>query len=198
MKRNSSEFPIKTIAEIILSHESNREAQKEQVILENLDSSVTCLSHFPAVPRVVKDRYAFSKYVIDPNKYRFRKVVRILAWVILFVKNCYRKVGKQLTQISDGPLCGDSTAFMHPKGEYVVTHSQNTKSYLKCKNSLVVEMTTNLIDEALRYFFTKATNEVKHFLPVSAYRKFSEEKNDILYYTGRILPTQRPGGNLTL
>ena len=199
MKCDPTEFPVKTIAEINLSHDNKRAAQKEQVIVENLDSSVTCLSHFPVVPSVVKDRYKFSKYVIDPNKFRFRKVVRVFVWVRLFVDNCCLKAGIQLIHVSsNGPVCGDPTAFMHPKGEFVVTHSENTKSFLKCRNGLTVEMTTELVNDALRYFFTKATNEVKHFLPVSAYRKFSEEKNGILYYTGRILPTQRPGGDLTL
>ena len=198
MKCDPSEFPVKTISEINLSNENKREAQKEQIIVENLDSSVTCLSYFPVVPSIVKDRYKFSKYVVDPNKFRFRKVVRILAWVILFIKSCYRKVGKQLTQIFDGPMSADPTDFMHPQGNHVVTHSENTKSLLKCRNGLVVEMTPCLLNNALGYYFTKATNEVKHFLPVSAYQKISEEKNGILHYTGRILPTQRPGGDLTL
>ena len=35
----------------------------------------------------VGKRYLFSSYVIDPNKYRFRKVVRIVALIILFIVN---------------------------------------------------------------------------------------------------------------
>ena len=31
-------------------------------------------------------RYQYSNYVIDPNRYRFRKVVRIVGLVYLFVK----------------------------------------------------------------------------------------------------------------
>ena len=95
-------------------------------------------------------------------------------------------------------MSGDPSVFLQPDGKYVVTHSENTKSLLKCRNGLVIEMTTDLLELALRYFFVKTTNKVKHFLPVSAYQKFSEEKDGILHYTGRILPTQRPGGDLTL
>ena len=198
MKFDPSEFPIKTISEINLSNEIQFAAQKEQIVRETIDNSATCLSHFPVVPSIVKDRYSFSRYVIDPNRFRFRKVVRVLAWVLTFIKNCCRKTGKQLTSISDGPVDMEPTQFMHPEGRYVVTHSENTKALLKCRNGLVAEMYTDSLNDALRYYFVKGTNEVKHFLPVSAYKKFSDEKNGILYYTGRILPTQRAGGDLTM
>ena len=54
------------------------------------------------------------------------------------------------------------------------------------------------MNDALHYYFAKATLEVKHFLPKSAYKTISEEKQGVLYYTGRILPTQQIGGDLTL
>ena len=34
----------------------------------------------------VKDRYKFSNYLIDPNRYRFRKVIRVMAFVLMFIK----------------------------------------------------------------------------------------------------------------
>ena len=39
------------------------------------------------VPIKVKERYEFSNYIIDTNKFRLRKVMRILALVMLFIKN---------------------------------------------------------------------------------------------------------------
>ena len=39
------------------------------------------------VPDKVGERYLSSRYIMDPNKFRFRKVVRIVAFIILFVKN---------------------------------------------------------------------------------------------------------------
>ena len=45
----------------------------------------------------VNDRYLFSCYIIDPNKYRFRKVVRIVALVILFVKNLKIRIKKPIS-----------------------------------------------------------------------------------------------------
>ena len=198
MKQIASKFPIKTISEINLSNGSQCDAQKEQIVIEAVDKSVTCTLHFPVVPRTVKDRYIFSKYIIDPNRFRFRKVVRIVAWVLKFVKSCYRKIGKQLTPLFDGPVDTEVTSFEHPNGRFVVTHSQNSDTLLRCRNGLVAEMTTCMLNDSLRYFFTKGTNEVKHFLSLKTYQNFSEEKNGILYYTGRILPTQRAGGELTM
>ena len=46
-------------------------------------------------------------------------------------------------------------------------------------------------------FFEKATNEIKQFLPESKYKNISENRNGVLYYTGRILPTQEIGGQLS-
>jgi len=35
----------------------------------------------------IKSRYEFSRYIIDPNKHRFKTVVRIVALVMKFIKN---------------------------------------------------------------------------------------------------------------
>ena len=98
-------------------------------------------------------RYGFSKYVIDPNKFRFQKVIRILSVVYKLIENCKAKVKN---------------------------------------NSLIVSITIleNEIKRAMDYFFRKATLEIKCFQKVKAYEKVSIEKNNILYYSGRILPTQ--------
>ena len=50
----------------------------------------------------------------------------------------------------------------------------------------------------MQYYFRLATSEIKHFLTESKYKHISEEKSGILYYTGRILPTQDVGGDLTM
>ena len=51
---------------------------------------------------------------------------------------------------------------------------------------------------ALQYYFKIATQEIKHFLPEAKYKNLSQEKSGILYYTGRILPTQQVNGDLTM
>ena len=43
------------------------------------------------VSNKVKEGYEFSKYLIDPNKFRFRKLVRVLALILMFIKKISKK-----------------------------------------------------------------------------------------------------------
>ena len=47
------------------------------------------------------------------------------------------------------------------------------------------------IEVSLFFFFQKATIEIKTFVRTSHYQQISIEKNGILYYTWRILPTEK-------
>ena len=53
----------------------------------------------------------------------------------------------------------------------------------------VPSLTEEEIIAAKMYFFKKATLEVKRFLKPSKYKDVSQEIDDILTYTGLILPT---------
>ena len=57
-----------------------------------------------------------------------------------------------------------------------------------------------MIMNALQYYYRKASNEVKQFLGKIAYDidKMSVEKDGILYYTCRILPSQDISGDPSL
>ena len=148
MKKHLSEFPIKTYSEI--KHTCVEASDNANEMVKKL----TCNHSQPSISLDESaKRYGFSKYVIDPNKFRFQKVIRILSLVYRFIKNCKAKV----------------------------------KNY-----PLIVSITIseNEIKRAMDYFFRKATLEIKRFQKVTAYEKISIEKNNILYYSGRILPTQ--------
>jgi len=86
MRGPISEFPSMSAKDISLSQAELQEARKETP--SNLDAPHHS-SHFTTsiVPEEVNDRYAFSSYIIDPNKHRFDSVVRILAIVIKFIDN---------------------------------------------------------------------------------------------------------------
>ena len=43
------------------------------------------------IPSEVLECYKFSKYVVDPNKSRFKKVIRIFAFVLRFIKKLQKK-----------------------------------------------------------------------------------------------------------
>ena len=93
---------------------------------------------------------------MDPNKHRFRLVVRIIAYVIKFVRALQRRTKKK-------------------------------SSNFNLSNDL--QLSDSDIKESERYFFKKATDEVKQFNQQKSYSRFTKEIDNILMYTGRILPS---------
>ena len=63
---------------------------------------------------------------------------------------------------------------------------------------MVIPLTDAGINRALDYYFRKATLEVKNFVKKNVYQKISTEKDGILFYKGRILPSQAIGGRKRL
>ena len=75
MKLDKSEFPMLTSGEIKLNESESNEVRKEVEVH---------ISNQFKIPNELRDRYAFSNYLIDPNRHTFNKVVRILAYVIRY------------------------------------------------------------------------------------------------------------------
>ena len=73
--------------------------------------------------------------------------------------------------------------------KYLVTQG-NTNFPFNCPKGLVIVLLNENLNIALEYFYKKATLELRHFRDQNYYKKISENKNGILYYTGRILPSQ--------
>ena len=88
------------------------------------------------------------------------------------------------------------------KGDkYILTvgkANHNSSLYTQCKPGLVVSLSEHDLKTALHYFFRKATQEIKHFLDKRSYQKISKEIDGVLYYTGRILPSQEFSGKLNI
>ena len=70
---------------------------------------------------------------------------------------------------------------------------------LKSKSSNQSKHFITRYTSAQEYFYVKATEEIKAFTPEKKYSKISTQKDKILYYTGRILPTDNAtsSGKLT-
>ena len=168
MTKDVSEFPAQTYDDIKqtcidASNESSELITKGVESKGKLGKSDTLEFgnvHLSTVQANIKSRYEFSDYLIDPNKYRFQKVVRIIAMVQMFIHKCKSKC---------------------------ITRSPKS---CPASDSFNVKITDNEFQEALNYFFRIATSEVRHFNSTERYEKISSEKNGILCYTGRILPTQ--------
>jgi hypothetical protein len=121
---------------------------------------------------VIKDvfqkklRYKFSNYLIDPNKHRFRDVIRIMAIVLRFISKCRAN-------------CATS-----------VSNSAQVNSNRKDISDTLI-LSDDDLNNAKNYYYKKATKEIKEFTKCTKYENISSEKDGVLYYTGRILPEQK-------
>lgn len=156
MKQNIEDMPIFKVDQLKIS------ANEEEEVLHEIHHSNQQTVHFQTQKAIDegKQHLEFSNYIIPPTKYRFSKIVRIMALVIK-----YCQILKQLTK------------------------SSKATSKPQFKDSTIIIPTDEEINSARNYFFKKCTNEVKHFLSPKKYKSISTLKNGILYYTGRMLNT---------
>ena len=207
MKGEERDFPLKTATEIVLGIESRKEARKESIVididgLEEQSSQCCVYMSDRCVPEEVGSRYKYSQYVIDPNRFRFRKVVRVLGLVLTFIKNILARISKVNVFPNNAiPHCEGlkiPDTFSYRWDKYLVTTGKKGVNATECKGGLVVDLHESMIKAALWYFYKKGTEEIKQFVPEARYKNISKEINGIMYYIGRILPTQEIGGQLTL
>ena len=198
-------FPVKSVHEIKLSADDLKNFNDEIITPDVTDDdwitsqlngfhSVCYTSSQPKGLDEVYLRYQFSSYIVDPNKYNFRKVVRIMGLVLKFIGKLKPSIRKAPPVVAyQNALPG---RFMFCNDKYLVT--AGAAFPFVCEKGLVVELTELNLLEALNYFFRKASDEVRHFLPKSSYENISQDKFGILYYTGRILPSQTFGSKVEL
>ena len=86
--------------------------------------------------------------------------------------------------------------FGYNNDQYLVTGG--SKFPFNCSKGLVVVLNREILIRSLGYFYLKASNEVKKYCNKKQYAKISEEKSGILYYSGRILPSQEFTNKLDL
>ena len=53
---------------------------------------------------VLQERYVFSGYIIDPNRFILRKVVRVLALVMLFIRKFIKRVRRRESEFINNSL----------------------------------------------------------------------------------------------
>ena len=200
-KLDKTQFPIQSFEELKLNKEEikgyeNEILKSEMIDVEWIDKHLEVIHSKSyavlekGVPDKVGERYLFSRYIMDPNKFRFRKVVRIVALTIPFVKNLKIRI-KSTNNPNTGLIIKNEipAQFKFQNDVYLVTQGISPPPF-NCENGLVVALSEQNISSALDYFYSKATLEVKKFLKGKSYKNITIEKNGILYYTGRILPSQ--------
>ena len=192
MSLPADDFPLLTVQETVLSPTELDELNKERI-----SPKVEFHAHWAAVskPNVTSElgrRYEFSKYLIDPNRFRLKKVLRILALVFKFIQRVSRALSERIpaftslmrprTQVQD-------VGYLSCEGEqYLVT--LGTDPRFPSQPGCVVSLSDDYIRAALRYFFLKGTAEVLNFVNKQKYADITTENDGILYYNSRILPSQ--------
>ena len=136
--------------------------------------------------------YTFSNYLVDPNKFQFSKVLRVLALIFMFIQriNVRNKQFGFLRTLSHEPIVNH-----FQKGSYSVFGVARKVSRTKIA---VVGITHDFVNAARNYYFTKATAEVKRFVSPAKYQDKTEMRDGILYYTGRILASQDIDGKASI
>ena len=184
MREHLSEFPVKRYDEIKLTASEASDAELETLRVKGIaettwaateiDYSTIYLSCNKKLPNEISERYKYSHYLVVPNKYRFRTVVRILAILQRFIRNCQSRMKKHI----------QSPPQLHNACNVIKLLKGNDDS------NCTLILTNEELNNAMSYFYKMATNEVKQFTKSKCYIDVSEEMNGILYHTGRILPTQ--------
>ena len=163
MKLEEAHMPIRSIVNITLNGEQRRLAAQG---LKAPDlHGITLYS----LRTKVADRYGYSQYLLDPNKYCWERVTRVMGYVLRFVR---------YTRPSFSP---DWKPPVHPYGAGELLEG-------------VPVDPRQLQDEDLlwaqNYYFKIGTEEVKQFCSKKEYKDVSIEKGGILYYSSRILDGQ--------
>ena len=187
-KSDRSQFPIKSINQIRLCNDDLK-MHNEEILNQDLCdiewvnqelsakySSYAVLSD--ETSKGIRERYQFSKYIIDPNKFRFRKVVRVLALVLLFIKNLKDKINKTINVVPSGSILPSNFTFN--SDSYLVTQGGGNFPFIS-QQGLVVALNNENLIAAINYFYKKATLEIKHFQHVRNYQNNSTDKFGILY-----------------
>ena len=135
--------------------------EKRAIAVETRPADVQGI-HLSALVDKVSQRHSFSKYLLDPCQFSWDKSVRIMSYVYKFVSKVKSRVNL----------------------------SKKPESLCIVKPPYFVELSENELEKGANYFFKKASKEVKQFCKKSEYQECSEEKDGILYFSGRVLEGQ--------
>ena len=194
MRKPEDGFPTFTLDELKLSKNDVEESEKEKFVLDLNERMFLARSfyfHKENVDKDIRSRYQFSDYLIDPNRFRFRKVLRILALVFTFIKNMAKNVDRiRNHRIFHHKYPGELAKNLKPEGDKYILTTGNLKNMGSgvCKGGKVIELSNDMLKSAMYYFSYKSSLEVKHFMKNEKYVNISKEIDEVLYYVGRIPP----------
>ena len=189
MRGSLESAPLRTVSEVHMEQEDIRTALKE------VRATESCAYNLPKVVDRLEARYTFSKYVVDPCVLAWNKAIRVLAFVLRFLAALKAAVAKSKTS----PLPPKAPTRVQPARNCKKPRNKDGSQFFvdvyrtsfKCRDSLKdFRLDENDLQDAERYFFEKATREVRQFAKKSDYKDCTTVKDGILTYTGRVLDNQ--------
>ena len=161
MAQPTDKMPIKTIEEVKLSGEEKRLA-----FLDLMPPDIRGIQ-LPVHIDKVSERYAFCRYLVDPNKYGWDRAIRVTGLVLRAVIRFYQKIKKTLKLKWFPPFEGIT--------DRIVLWVRD-KPALTAYQQRIGEF----------YYYHKSTQEVDRFTSPKEL-VHTDRKGEILYSTGRIL-----------
>ena len=101
---------------------------------------------------------SYGGFTVDPNRFRLRKIIRIISLVYLFVKNCYSVCGlkgkfNKHPEVTIDPI---PIPFSCKGEQYIVTTgSLDNGNPFRCPGGLVICVSNNEVRVAMTYLFRK-------------------------------------------
>ena len=88
MKESIPSFPVKSIKDITLNQDDATCAKKEHITIDpdSLNLPTSYIADSTSMVQT-KELYQFSNYIIDPNKFTWSKVIKVLSNVLQFIYN---------------------------------------------------------------------------------------------------------------
>ena len=189
MRRPEDEFPTKTLDEINMTPSDLDEANKEKIVVKTY-FSFKSLEVSAYSDDQTKLRYKYSNYLLDPNKFRFRKVVRVFSLVLSFIKKLFKNSPRvQKMKIFNHEFPGKFPKVLESDGDkfIVVTGCQRDLGDVSVHKGRHVEVSDEMLMSAMYYYSRKSSLEVKHFLDKKKFINITREMDEVLYYSGRLL-----------
>ena len=205
MRKDLSEFPIYNYDEVVIMMKhtclfTNQLVPPQSICADsiqqtndsNTNQNESCGPHVYIIkPETFvtesEKRYNFSKYLYNPNKYTFTRSVRVIAYVRRFIKNYFAYIRSMKVTVVVDALVTSTTDIIPP---VVACESVTSETNDLPSIDDMEPLGDDEMKAAANYYFRKATLELKHFTHAAQYKKISVEKDSILYFKGRILPSQ--------
>ena len=208
---------LKPVSELRLSTKEELDSYYDGCVFDQIPEVLT-RGHVLNQRRIslIQERAAYSKYLLVPTKYGFRKTVRIYSYVFCFIQKLKAAVRKRKGRIvPEEPMfegaikfsiftstCENDQALSQPQQMPVVylyfaefAAAQSPPGYFaltQCgvnATAAVPEVTDKFINMALTYLYRKASGEVTKFNNQKTVQKIAVEQEQILFSKNRILDT---------